>query len=880
MGSARFTLFYEFFRLVKRQAEEASGVSAVLLDAWRQTPESFLRALLHRINKELNADSDIKDINTHSKPTTVSFPLWAYFAPFLLVLFALVLSYCRFTTDIDLPPILVNSIIAAGSIFLVQLLLKSANRTETIERRDLNDPDFFLEKLGSILKRVPKKQLLIMVDNLDRCTAKDAMDIIRLIKTFLVDPANETNNLDRVSFIVACDENALVKHISAHGTENPYDYLRKFINIPIHIPAIHESDMYEYIKTQIEKTFGNNSELEVSDTDKQKIANIILACFAGTPRQVKRFINKLSARIYTLKLQEEAGHLGSEQPSMHPSAIALFLACQTFGISRKDLAQLTSSPLIPPNKKPRKTSQVTDRLRSLNYHQSINSHLWSAIELMREPKVRHTLARWSELLAAFERSEISTVVRLCLSIIEEDVEEYRADYFDELTKDQNRSERSGNLKLAKLIVHGMKKRLFEPKERAIRFLSLMLNNSDLSVWPQISDDGSAVAEALLMFPQHIPPPLEKISRSGAGNNDPNQFLLDFLARLIPDMAVSDNDIASIVEVRGQNNPQFITLLSYRPHLISEQQLGFLAQQWQQFQNKIVELIISKRFEHRFLLAKLILVSGQLAPLFQNPQSIETFLNEGGIEILNALADKESLSDDQVKAQLQQLILWMSGYFPNLAPDHSKVLLEWLDHGLACQRVETQWLHPVLGQISQPQIIQNAFSFGGGEAFIAVPHLLEAIHSINAQQLQNLVRSVSSNIQQTAHNIADDKMIYFVRSAFALVSFARRTGTGAFFNLSEIIRLLPPVEEHELASIYSLFSEHIDELVWQLGANVEGAEAILDLLYHLTGFRSPISQNLIEAIEEIVNQFKVREFTNKTLRIKWKRALKSKDGGFE
>ena len=105
-------------------------------------------------------------------------------------------------------------------------------------------------------------------------------------------------------------------------------------------------------------------------------------------------------------------------------------------------------------------------------------------------------------------------------------------------------------------------------------------------------------------------------------------------------------------------------------------------------------------------------------------------------------------------------------------------------GLACQRVETQWLHPVLGQISQPQIIQNAFSFGGGEAFIAEPHLLEAIHSINTQQLQNLVRSVSSNIQQAAHNIADDKMIYFVRSAFALVPFARRTGTGVFFNLSE------------------------------------------------------------------------------------------------
>ena len=192
----------------------------------------------------------------------------------------------------------------------------------------------FREEFEKLLKDADIDQLVVLVDDLDRCLPETAIETLEAIRLFLLVP--------KTSFIIAADEGmiecAVKKHFpyipNYHGL-NDYakNYLEKLIQIPFRIPALGGSETRTYltlslIQQHLEDPIFNNildksRELlqkpwDNSGLSRQDIENIIGEMDAeldeviflseqispilnegtkGNPRQIKRFINSLLLRF-------------------------------------------------------------------------------------------------------------------------------------------------------------------------------------------------------------------------------------------------------------------------------------------------------------------------------------------------------------------------------------------------------------------------------------------------------------------------------------------------------------------------------------------------------------------------------------------------------
>jgi hypothetical protein len=91
-------------------------------------------------------------------------------------------------------------------------------------------------------------QLVLVIDNIDRCSSSQAYNLLTDIKTFLCD---EKFNL---VFVIPVDDEALRKHIlnSTHSentdecARDKEEFLRKFFNVTLRIKPHQPTEMYEF----------------------------------------------------------------------------------------------------------------------------------------------------------------------------------------------------------------------------------------------------------------------------------------------------------------------------------------------------------------------------------------------------------------------------------------------------------------------------------------------------------------------------------------------------------------------------------------------------------------------------------------------------------
>jgi hypothetical protein len=179
------------------------------------------------------------------------------------------------------------------------------------------------------------KKLVVIIDDLDRCTPERIIENLEAIKLFL--------NVEKTAFIIGADP-----RIVRHAIEYRYkkqkkvdeatndrivdDYLEKLIQIPYNLPKLSDSEVETYISLLICKrelsteTFQKVAEsfyaFRIKDrysvyglaairgilieADQQKLSKSLLSIPAlapiitqnlyGNPRQIKRFLNTLTLR--------------------------------------------------------------------------------------------------------------------------------------------------------------------------------------------------------------------------------------------------------------------------------------------------------------------------------------------------------------------------------------------------------------------------------------------------------------------------------------------------------------------------------------------------------------------------------------------------------
>jgi predicted KAP-like P-loop ATPase len=212
--------------------------------------------------------------------------------------------------------------------------LKSILR-EDVKEEEIKSVRSFRKEFRELIEKSEIKKLVVLIDDLDRCTPERVIENLEAIKLFL--------NVEKTAFVIGADP-----RIVRHAIEFRYkvtnkseddansrivdDYLEKLIQIPYNLPKLSESEVETYISLLIAKrelpigvfnkvvadfnvfrekdkysVYGLASiKQAIAIDDKEPLSNslismstlvpIITQTLSGNPRQIKRFLNTFMLR--------------------------------------------------------------------------------------------------------------------------------------------------------------------------------------------------------------------------------------------------------------------------------------------------------------------------------------------------------------------------------------------------------------------------------------------------------------------------------------------------------------------------------------------------------------------------------------------------------
>lgn len=140
-----------------------------------------------------------------------------------------------------------------------------------------------------------QEKVVVVIDNLDRCDATVAVELLGIMQTFMVKP-NCIN-------IVACDDDAIISHlknvksVSTHREGN--EFLSKFFQVVVRIPPFMGENMSGYVEKLIEKR------KHVVKFDPY-VKAILISDVIKNPRKINHFLNIAVALYHLARLKEEA----------------------------------------------------------------------------------------------------------------------------------------------------------------------------------------------------------------------------------------------------------------------------------------------------------------------------------------------------------------------------------------------------------------------------------------------------------------------------------------------------------------------------------------------------------------------------------------------
>lgn len=212
---------------------------------------------------------------------------------------------------------------------------KSLRKDEEGTEDKTNAVADFRKDFEDLLKATKFKKLVVLIDDLDRCTPDRIIDNLEAIKLFL--------NVPNTAFVIGADSR-IVKHaiefkyggkekkLDPDNPEIVKDYLEKLIQIPYYLPKLSDSEVETYIsllicKRELSKedfakihtafgafrnrdrysVFGFSNFKDLLDPFVQEtvlkglstipsLVPVITSTLSGNPRQIKRFLNTLTLR--------------------------------------------------------------------------------------------------------------------------------------------------------------------------------------------------------------------------------------------------------------------------------------------------------------------------------------------------------------------------------------------------------------------------------------------------------------------------------------------------------------------------------------------------------------------------------------------------------
>jgi len=300
--------------LLKKLEGSDKKFATLFFDAWKYSESSLPQELVMGLNgkygieEESKLEAEIYNIQEEEAPpieygwknTLKRF--WKHFKVsiistlLLLVLFMSLYYSGRITIGIYTSlifvvflPIIVNLIIRMDSIVTPGKKLRILPAKSDPGRLE----NKFREIVNGIIKKNKADRLIVIIDNLDRCSGDVAIAMLGAIKSLM--------EHDKCVYVFPCDYSTLIKHLVSvrkYDENDAREFLRKFFQTSLTIPTLLAQDIERF-------TEGVLSELEI-EYDKE-IIQVLINAFSDNPRQIKQFLNNLTIQYIAAQEREKVG---------------------------------------------------------------------------------------------------------------------------------------------------------------------------------------------------------------------------------------------------------------------------------------------------------------------------------------------------------------------------------------------------------------------------------------------------------------------------------------------------------------------------------------------------------------------------------------------
>ena len=349
-------------RLLTRKLESDENIATVSFDAWAHEGDPLRRTFLEAIIKRLQArgwiakkewDESIEELANRREVVktkdSLSITWWGRVIAATLLLIpiggAFITAALRDDVTLHPGPIAWKFLI----LFLIGLLLtftpllvllwrietepdlvsllfnKGPTERTTITSKTVNPTSIeFEEKFNAVLEEAlgnNQKRIVLILDNLDRVDAKDALSIWSTLQTFFQHKGTKRGSWhERLWLLVLYDVSGLRQLWAGNTTAG--SFIDKSFQVRFEVPALVTSDWRKFLMDQLARAFPDHSDSDFHEVYRVLATYLAMPNDRLTIRELKLFVNQIGA----IHKQWAAG--GDRTSDAFPLALIAFYVLQ------------------------------------------------------------------------------------------------------------------------------------------------------------------------------------------------------------------------------------------------------------------------------------------------------------------------------------------------------------------------------------------------------------------------------------------------------------------------------------------------------------------------------------------------------------------------
>jgi Predicted P-loop ATPase len=251
-------------------------IKFIAYDSWKYTNDGFRRTFLMQIRNDFKSKKIKQKYLENRLYSNISRYKYEWAALFFISLFFSLILIFKILEQFYEIAIIAFGILVLEWVF--KILLESNTNIQTLS---YFSPEQFENDFKTIIREYIKKKkcekIVIIIDNIDRCSQEQTYQTLTDIKGFL------DSKEYPIVFLIPVDDNSLANQIRERG-DNPQEFLRKIFDAVLYVKPLKTIELFDFTQSLNEKyTLG----LEI-DT-----IYILSEAYATNSRRIIQLLNNL-----------------------------------------------------------------------------------------------------------------------------------------------------------------------------------------------------------------------------------------------------------------------------------------------------------------------------------------------------------------------------------------------------------------------------------------------------------------------------------------------------------------------------------------------------------------------------------------------------------